>query len=145
MAEIRVETVIDASPTKVWDVVEKVEDHVDWMHDAVAIRFTSQSNRGVGTTFDCDTKVGPIRLTDKMEITSWVDEQKMGVRHVGMVTGSGEFTLEPFGESTRFIWREKLVFPWWMGGPIGARVGGIFLKLIWKRNLKGLKRIVEGN
>jgi hypothetical protein len=32
-----------------------------------------------------------------------------------------------------------------MGGPIGAVVGGQVLKLIWKRNLKELKTIVEGS
>ena len=144
MAGIRVSTVIDATPAEVWEVVRHVEDHVDWMHDAVAIRFTSPTTSGAGTTFDCDTKVGPIRLTDKMEITSWVPDEAMGVRHVGMVTGTGEFTLtEAPGGGTRFTWEERLTFPWWMGGPVGATVGGQVLKLIWARNLKGLKEIVE--
>ena len=144
MAGITVGTTIDATPEQVWEVVRVVGDHVDWMHDAVAIRFTSANRSGVGTTFDCDTKVGPFRLTDKMEITRWEDARVMGVRHVGMVTGTGEFTLvsTPPGR-TEFIWREKLTFPWWMGGVLGATVGGVFLKLIWKRNLRGLKAIVE--
>jgi len=145
MAGIRVSTVIDATPAEVWEVVRHVEDHVDWMHDAVAIRFTSPATSGAGTTFDCDTKVGPIRLTDKMEITSWEPEEAMGVRHVGMVTGTGEFTLTDAPEGrTLFTWEERLTFPWWMGGPVGAAVGGQVLKLIWARNLKGLKEIVEG-
>ena len=144
MAGITVGTTIDATPEQVWEVVRVVGDHVDWMPDAVAIRFTSESTSGVGTTFDCDTKVGPFRLTDQMEITRWEDARVMGVRHVGMVTGTGEFTLVPTPPGrTEFIWREKLTFPWWMGGPIGATVGGVFLKLIWKRNLRGLKAIVE--
>ncbi len=144
MAGITVGTTIDATPEQVWEVVRVVADHVDWMHDAVAIRFTSESTSGVGTTFDCDTKVGPFRLTDQMEITRWEDARVMGVRHVGMVTGTGEFTLVPTPPGrTEFIWREKLTFPWWMGGPIGATVGGVFLKLIWKRNLRGLKAIIE--
>ena len=121
-----------------------VEDHVDWMHDAVAIRFTSPTTSGVGTTFDCDTKVGPFRLTDRMEITEWVDARTMGVRHVGVVTGTGAFTLEPLGtDRTRFTWSERLVFPWWMGGPIGAWFGGFVLRLVWKRNLRELRAIVE--
>lgn len=144
MAGIRVSTLIDASPTEVWEVVRHVERHVDWMHDAVAIRFTSPTTSGTGTTFDCDTKVGPFRLTDKMEITRWVAGEAMGVRHVGMVTGTGEFTLEAASEGrTRFTWEERLTFPWWMGGPVGAAVGGQVLRLIWARNLKGLKQLVE--
>jgi hypothetical protein len=145
VAGIRVSTVIDATPAEVWAVVKQVEDHVDWMHDAVAIRFTSSRTSGVGTTFDCDTRVGPFRLTDEMEITEWKPRRAMGVRHVGMVTGSGRFTLRPAsGRRTRFTWKERLSFPWWMGGPFGAVVGGEVLRLIWARNLKGLKAIVEG-
>ena len=135
-----------ASPARVWEIVEPVERHVDWMADAVAIRFTNSQTRGVGTTFDCDTKVGPIKLTDHMEITEWVPEKSMGVKHVGIVTGTGVFTIEPLGNGqyTKFTWSEKLTFPWWLGGPIGEVVGGnIVMKAIWRRNLKKLQALVE--
>ena len=146
MAIIRVSTVINATPDKVWAVVENVADHVDWMHDAVAIRFTSESISGVGTTFDCDTKVGPFRLTDKMEITEWVPQQVMGVRHVGVVTGTGKFTLTPHLGGTTFTWAEELNFPWWLGGKLGELVGAkLVMGMIWKRNLRELKKIVEAN
>jgi hypothetical protein len=136
----------DATPARVWEVVEPVERHVDWMHDAVAIRFVTEQTRGTGTEFLCDTKVGPIKLVDRMEITEWVPGEVMGVRHTGLVTGVGRFTIEPIdlGRRTRFTWAEDLTFPWWMGGPIGAWVGGkIALGPIWKRNLRNLKRLVE--
>jgi len=146
MSHIRVAIEIDATPARVWEVVEPVENHVDWMHDAVAIHFTGAQTRGVGTEFLCDTKVGPIKLVDRMEITEWTPGEVMGVRHSGLVTGSGKFTLEPIdlGRRTRFVWQEELIFPWWLGGPIGAFIGGkIVLRAIWRRNLRGLKRIVE--
>lgn len=137
MARIRVATEIDATPEAVWADVEDISSHVEWMHDAEAITFTSESSSGVGTTFDCLTKVGPIRLTDKMEITEWQPAHVMGVRHVGLVEGTGQFTLSPLaGDRTSFVWEEELVFPWWMGGPLGGIVGGQILKLIWKRNLR---------
>ena len=138
---IKVSIEIDATPEKVWQIVEPVERHVDWMHDAVAIRFVSPQTRGVGTAFLCDTKVGPIRLTDKMEITQWVPGKAMGVKHIGIVTGSGVFTLEPIDNGTRtlFKWEEELIFPWFLAGPLGALIGGkIVLRQIWKRNLRGL-------
>ena len=136
---------LDASVERVWDVVEPVERHVDWMADAVAIRFKGEQTRGVGTQFYCDTKVGPITLVDEMTITSWEPRARMGVRHTGVVTGTGEFTLTALDSSrTRFTWSEQLIFPWWLGGPVGALVGGqIVMKLIWKRNLRALKKIVE--
>lgn len=145
MGTITVSTVVDAPPDDVWEAVEDIGSHVEWMHDAVAIRFTSDRTRGVGTTFDCDTAVGPLRLTDRMEITRWEPGRAMGVRHVGLVRGEGVFTLEPVGDGrTRFQWRERLVFPWWMGGPVGGIVGGLILKQVWKRNLRDLRRRVEG-
>ncbi len=146
MSEIRVAIEIDAASSRVWEVVEPVENHVDWMHDAVAIRFTGSQTRGVGTEFLCDTKVGPIKLVDRMEITEWTPGEVMGVRHTGLVTGSGRFTLEPIdlGRRTRFVWQEELTFPWWLGGPVGAYIGGkVVLRAIWQRNLRGLKQLIE--
>ena len=129
-----------------WHRVEDIASHVDWMADAEAIRFTSASTRGVGTTFDCDTKIGPFRLTDRMEITEWVPRSTMGVSHVGAVTGNGRFQLREVGNGrTEFIWEEELTFPLWMGGSVGARAGAPVMAQIWRRNLKGLKRQVEGD
>ena len=141
---IRVSTVIDAPPGRVWAAVRDVGSHVTWMHDAVAIRYTSASRQGVGTTFDCDTKVGPFRLTDRMEVTEWDEGRAMGIRHVGLVTGSGRFTLRRARRGrTQFTWEERLVFPWWMGGRPGAVVAAPVLRGIWRRNLANLKRRVE--
>lgn len=147
MVGIAVEVEIDAPPARVWEVLEPVERHVDWMHDAVAIRFETDQTRGVGTRFLCDTKVGPIKLVDRMEITEWEPGRAMGVRHAGVVTGTGRFTLTPIDldRRTRFAWTEELRFPWWLGGPVGGLVGGkVVLRAIWRRNLRALKRLVEG-
>lgn len=146
MSRLGVTVEIAATPEHVWTVIEPVERHVDWMHDAVAIRFQTDQRRGVGTTFLCDTKVGPIELVDRMEITEWVPGAVMGVRHIGVVTGVGRFTLTPIdlGRRTRFTWVESLTFPWWLGGPIGAWIAArLVLGPIWKRNLQALRRIAE--
>ena len=146
MGHIRVAVEIDAPPADVWSVVEPIERHVDWMADAVAIRFTGESTRGVGTAFECDTKVGPITLTDEMTVTEWEPERSMGVRHTGIVTGTGVFELEPIdlGRRTRFTWTEDLTFPWFLGGRLGEIVGGqAVMKQIWKRNLRRLTALVE--
>lgn len=146
MGTIRVAIEIDATPDRVWEVVEPIERHVDWMADAVAIRFTGESTRGVGTSFECDTKVGPITLTDVMTVTEWEPGRRMGVEHVGVVTGTGVFELEPIdlGRRTRFTWTEDLRFPWYLGGRLGELVGGqAVMKLIWRRNLRRLRSLVE--
>jgi hypothetical protein len=159
MSDVTVSIDIDATPAKVWEVIEPIERHVDWMADAVAIRFETDQTRGVGTTFLCDTKIGPIRLTDEMLITKWqpavdggdgvtAQDGAMGVKHTGMVTGSGILHIEPLagGRRTRFTWIEDLDFPWFFGGRVGEIVGGkLVLGPIWKRNLKQLKRLVEAS
>jgi uncharacterized protein YndB with AHSA1/START domain len=146
VSRLRVAIDIAATPEQVWDVVEPIENHVEWMHDAVAIRFQTDQHRGVGTSFLCDTKVGPFELVDNMEITEWQPGAAMGVRHVGVVTGTGRFALTPIdlGRRTRFSWEESLTFPWYLGGRLGALVGGrVVLRTIWNRNLRKLKDIAE--
>lgn len=113
------------------------------MDDAVAIRFTSKKHRGVGTTFECDTKVGPISMVDHMEIVEWKPGKVMSIRHVGLVTGTGRFTLRRRRGGTRFVWSERLRFPWWMGGPIGGLFAKPILRRIWRRDLRNLKAIVD--
>ncbi len=151
-------TVIPAAPDRVWEYVGRISSHVEWMADAEAIRFQSDQHEGVGTTFETDTKVGPLRLRDKMVVTQWEPGRVMGIRHTGVVTGTGRFTLEKvpggagstrFGGltqlnwSTRFTWEEDLHFPAWMGGRWGGRVGAPVLRRIWRHNLDNLRRHFE--
>lgn len=139
---------LDATPEHTWSVVEPIERHVEWMADAVAIRFETEQTRGEGTRFLCDTKVGPIRLTDRMSITEWEPPWVMGVHHTGIVTGTGRFTLVPIAGGTRtlFTWSEQLRFPWFLGGRLGELIGGsVVMKAIWRRNLRELKRLVESS
>lgn len=146
MRRIAVAIEVDATPSEVWDALERVERHVDWMRDAEAIRFTSDQRRGVGVRFVCDTRVGPLRLSDAMEITEWEPTRSMGVRHTGSVSGEGRFTLEAIDHArrTRVAWTEDLRFPWWLGGPVGELVGGSgLLRAIWKRNLRTFARQIE--
>jgi hypothetical protein len=144
VARVEVSIIIDRPPAVVWRHIEDIASHVEWMADAETIRFTSDSTRGVGTSFECDTKVGPLRLTDRMTVTEWVPEATMGVSHTGVVTGRGRFRLRPVGNGrTQFSWAEELSFPWWMGGRAGALAGTPVLTRIWRSNLRSLKRVVE--
>ena len=140
MAKIRVRTTLPAPPRVVWHDLQDISSHQEWMLDAAEIRFLTGQRSGVGTRFECVTKVGPIRLTDLMEITEWEPGRVMGVDHTGVVSGTGRFTLRRMrGGRTRFVWREKLRFPWWLGGPVGAFLAKPVLSLIWRRNLKNLQ------
>jgi uncharacterized protein YndB with AHSA1/START domain len=114
---VEVAVVVDAPPRRVWADVADVASHVEWMADAV----------------------------DRMEVTEWRPGRAMGVRHTGLVTGEGRFTLHRArGGRTRFTWEERLVFPWWLGGPVGATVGSVVLRRVWAGNLRRLKQRIEG-
>ena len=148
---LRVETTIHASPEAVWAHLEDVASHVEWMADAVAIEFLTDRRRGTGTRFACLTRVWVFRTTDIMEITEWSPPRVMGVRHTGAVSGDGRFELHPAaasgsdgpGGSTTMTWTERLYFPWWMGGPLGATLARPVLRRIWRANLTRLKTLVE--
>ena len=133
--------VINAPADTVWEYVRDIATHVEWMADAESITFTSPTTHGVGTTFDCVTKVGPIKLIDKMQVDSWDAGWAMGVSHHGLVRGVGEFTLANNGDgTTTFTWVEALRFPWWLAGQLGFLVGGRWvLQAVWRGNLRRLR------
>ena len=139
MPRIRVHTTVDAPPDTVWAYLADIDSHVQWMHDAVRIRFLTTRTSGVGTRFECDTKVGPFQTTDVMEITEWKPGRAMGVRHDGIVTGSGRITLRKARRGrTRVTWTERLHFPLRRGGPIAAYASKPLLKRVWKKSMRNL-------
>jgi carbon monoxide dehydrogenase subunit G len=141
---IEVAITINASPQRVWAEIADIARHVEWMADAESIEFTSSQTEGVDTQFLCVTKIGPFRLRDVMTVTQWSPGRAIGIRHDGLVRGTGTFTLAAEGpDASRFAWSERLVFPWWMGGRVGAFASKPVLRAIWKRNLQRLKANCE--
>ena len=142
MVEVSVE--IQASLEAVWTAAADLGSHVEWMADAESITFITARQRGIGTRMEVATRIGPLRTKDVMEVTEWEDRRRIGVRHIGLITGQGAFELEEVDPATtRFTWRESLTFPWYLGGPLIARAASPVLGAIWKRNLKRLKAHLE--
>lgn len=144
MTHISVRVVIDAPASAVWDHLADIGRHPEWMVDAIAIRFTGDQRRGVGTSFDCLTRVGPFRTHDRMVVTEWREGRSLGVRHTGVVTGEGRFRLEHVRQPGRpdraaVVWEERLRFPWYLGGPLAAAlVSRLVLRRLWRANLRRL-------
>src|SRR2546421_6145275 len=135
---------IDAPPGAVWGDVKHLDTHVEWMRDAESIRFRGRRRTGVGTELECRTRLGPLATTDLLVVTEWRSRRAIAISHRGAVRGDGHFTLRrKRGGRTRFCWRERLRFPWWLGGRLGEIVARPLLRAIWKRNLRRLKARVE--
>lgn len=113
-----------------WADLADVASHAEWMRDADAVRLE-------GLSIEADTRFGPFRLTDRMEITEWRPGVAIGVRHVGIVSGEGRFSLEAVGPGlTRVIWDERLRFPWLLGGVVGERVARPIFRSLFRANLR---------
>jgi len=143
MSSIEIDVVIHHRVPVVWEELRHIERHVNWMSDAQRIDFHTDQREGVGTAFDCFTKVGPFTTTDVMTITHWQDGAIMGVTHRGLFTGRGEFVLADMGDTTRLTWREDLRFPWWAGAAVGAALARPVLRVIWRKNLANLARVLD--
>jgi carbon monoxide dehydrogenase subunit G len=133
---------VAASTEKVWAELRDISRHVQWMADARSIEFGTTQREGVGVTFTCLTQVGPLRLLDHMTITQWREGEAMGVRHEGLVTGEGLFTLKAVAAGTRVRWEENLRLPWYYGGPLGTLFARFLLRTIWAGNLRRLALLV---
>lgn len=143
---VAVSIVVHAPRSAVWAELERIEDHVTWMGDATAIRFIGPQHRGVGTAFECDTKVGPIKMTDVLTITRWESGSAMEVRHEGIVSGRGRFTLtDGPGPETTIQWEEELHFSKWWGGNLGGQMARPILAALWRGNLRRLRARIEAS
>ncbi|MXY75732.1 MAG: hypothetical protein F4Y40_01400 [Acidimicrobiia bacterium] len=135
---------IEATVDRVWAEVTDFAAHTEWMEDAHAIRFGTDQREGPGTVLLIDTRVGPFRTTDRFEITEIEPLLSVAGRHTGLFRGEGRFELSsPSPKRTSLVWRERIRFPWLLGGPAAALVGRVVLRRVWTRNLATLKRRIE--
>lgn len=132
---IRVEKSIRASREVVWTELANLTNHSSWMKDAVALEFLGAKQSGIGTRMRVPTRVGPFRTIDILEVTGWIEGESISVNHEGLVSGSGQFSLDG-DDPTVVVWEETLRFPWWIGGPVAAVFARPILRAIWAGNLR---------
>lgn len=133
-----------AAPThRVWEELSDLGSHAEWMADARSVEFLTDRRTGVGTIIEVATSVGPLRTTDVIEVTEWVEGQAIGVAHRGLVTGRGRFRLAPVAGGTRLVWTEALSFPARYAGRAVGWLAAPVLRWVWRRNLARLAERVE--
>lgn len=127
--------VVPAPITRVWERLAAIGEHAEWMADAESIEFIGDRTSGIGTRIRVRTRVGPLRIDDEIEFTSWRPSSEMAVEHLGRVRGTGEFLLEETGGGTLVTWVEALEFPWYFGGRLGLAVARPALRRMFESNL----------
>jgi hypothetical protein len=140
---IEIAVVYDAPPQRVWAEIADLASHSQWMKDAERIEFVKGQNTGPGTRMRVPTRIGPFRTDDSMTVVEWVEGRVIAVEHVGAVSGVGRFEIESSGDRTKMVWTERLAFPWWLGGALGAWLARPILRSTWTANLRRLGERVE--
>src|SRR5207248_9242080 len=101
--------VIGALPERVWSVVSDWERQASWMPDVSRIEVRGPE-RELGASMTVRTKVfGIPAATDLVRVIVWEPPRRLVVDHVGVVTGTGQWRLDPVDErSTRFTGIEEI-------------------------------------
>lgn len=139
MARIEVNRDMPIRHDLVWEGLADLRSHAEWMKDAESIEFATDKRSGVGTAMRVETRVGPFRTMDVLEVTGWKEGESIDVIHSGLVTGTGTLSVSRVNGSTRVSWVEDLRFPWWLGGPVTALFAKPVLAAIWRGNLERLE------
>lgn len=134
-----------------WDLLTDWESQPDWMQDARSVTVTSPNRTGVGVTIDVPTHIAAgLTVLDVMEVTEWVEQRKIGVRHTGrVIKGSGAFELTPTrlpdgAEGTLFTWTEDIDAPLGRVGDTVARYTAVpVVAFVFRRSLHALKQVAE--
>ncbi|GAA5124937.1 SRPBCC family protein [Pseudonocardia adelaidensis] len=117
--EITVPVEVAAPAEVVWQRVTDWAGQGEWMLGTRVRPTSGGDGRRLGATLEAVTGVGPLVVTDRMEIVEWTPPRRCVVRHVGrLVRGEGVFEVLPLGpQRARFVWSELLDLPL---GPLGA-------------------------
>jgi carbon monoxide dehydrogenase subunit G len=133
-------TLLPAEPDRVWRLLVDWERQASWMPDVAWVRVLGPE-RELGARLAVRTKVlGVPVVTDRVVVTSWEPNRRLGVEHRGLVRGRGEWLLTPAPGGTSFAWTEELSMPPGRLGELALRVYGPIQRWILRRSLQHLIR-----
>jgi uncharacterized protein YndB with AHSA1/START domain len=143
LARIEVSRVMKTPRRVVWEALADLASHAGWMRDARSVEFLGPRTRGVGARMKVETRVGPFRTLDVLEVTGWEEGRSISVTHHGLIKGEGVLSVEETDSGSRVSWVERISFPWWLGGPITAWLARPLLAAILRGNLRRLESLVS--
>jgi len=119
--ELTVPVEVAAPADVVWRRVTDWERQGDWMLGTRVAVTSGGDGRRPGATLEAVTGVGPLAVTDRMEIVEWAPPRRCVVRHLGrVVRGEGVFEVVAVSPQTaRVLWSELLDLPLGRLGALG--------------------------
>lgn len=144
MAFFRVATLIDAPPTRVWEILADWEGSGAWMVDATTVEVVGARHAGVGTRIRAVTKIAGVPIEDRMRVVGWEEGRLITVRHVRWpIRGIAWFEISPRESGTWFEWAEELDPPLGVLGEIGGRILRRPIERVLAKSAAKLKRLAE--
>jgi uncharacterized protein YndB with AHSA1/START domain len=141
MLEVTVVESFELDRARLWGALADIESHREWMTDVRALRFLTGQRSGAGTRYVIDVRVGPLRVHDRIEVTTWDQPRELAITHqLGPARGEGRFVLADAGLGARMEWRTRFEIPWWAGGAVAERIGAGPTRRLLRRNLASLRR-----
>lgn len=147
-AELTVPVDVGVPAEVLWQTVSDLPGQSGWML-GTRVEVTGGDGRSVGSTLRAVTGVGPLAVTDPMEITEWTEPpegpRRIVVTHTGhVVQGDGVFAVVELGpRRSRFLWSELLDVPLGALGRAGWPLVRPVLRAGVARSLQTMARRTE--
>jgi carbon monoxide dehydrogenase subunit G len=141
---------VEAPPERVWAALTDWPAQGAWML-ATDVETVGGPAQGIGGRLAARTGVPlPWRrgrhlgVLDTMVITEWDPPRRVVVQHTGrIVRGPGIFEVRPSGETTEFVWTERLYLPFGLLGTLGWPLAKPFVVLGVRLSLRRFARFAR--
>jgi hypothetical protein len=120
-ADLTVAVDVDAPAADVWAAVTDWAGQGEWMLGTTVAVDGPGDGRALGARLVATTGVGPLVVSDPMEVVEWDPPRRCVVRHLGsVVRGEGVFEVVELGpDRAQFAWTEALELPLGRLGALG--------------------------
>ncbi|MFI6478722.1 SRPBCC family protein [Nonomuraea sp. NPDC050663] len=134
----------DAGAERVFDVLVDWPRHAEWMFLTSAQALTG-AGRGVGSTIEAFTGLGPVGFSDPMTITTWRPPELIVMEHTGrVVRGIGVIRVLALpGGGSRIIWAERLHLPYGRAGRAAFSLAKPVMRALAVHSLRKLARLAS--